>query len=52
MGVKWSLTLREEHRLNEFEGRVMRGISGPEGNEITGGWINCHIQELHKFSLR
>jgi hypothetical protein len=26
----WSLTLREEHRLGDFENRVLRRIFGPE----------------------
>jgi hypothetical protein len=32
----WSLTLREEHRLGVFEKRVLRGIFGPTGDEVTG----------------
>jgi hypothetical protein len=31
----WSLTLREEHRLRVFESRVLRGIFGPKGDEVT-----------------
>jgi hypothetical protein len=34
----WSLTLKEEHRLGVYENRMLRGIFGPEGDEITGGW--------------
>jgi hypothetical protein len=34
----WSLTLREEHRLREFENRVLRRIFGPKRDEVTGGW--------------
>jgi hypothetical protein len=34
----WSLTLREEHRLREFENR--RG-------EVTGEWRKLHNKELH-----
>jgi hypothetical protein len=33
----WSLTLREEHRLRVFENRVLRRISGPKRDEVTGG---------------
>jgi hypothetical protein len=33
----WSLTLREEHRLKVFDNRELRGIFGPEGEEIIGG---------------
>jgi hypothetical protein len=38
----WSLTLREEHRLRVFENRVLRGISGPKGDEVVGGWRKPH----------
>jgi hypothetical protein len=34
----WSLTLREEHRLSVFENRVLRRISGPKREEVTGEW--------------
>jgi hypothetical protein len=34
----WSLTLREEHRLKMFENKVLRRISGPKGDEVTGEW--------------
>jgi hypothetical protein len=34
----WSFTLREEHRLRVFDNRVLRGIFGPERDEVTGGW--------------
>jgi hypothetical protein len=30
-----SLTLREEHRLGEFENRVLRRIFGPKRDEVT-----------------
>jgi hypothetical protein len=32
----WSLTLREEHRLRMFENRVLRRISGPKRDAVTG----------------
>jgi hypothetical protein len=34
----WSVTLREQHRLRVFENRVLRGIFGPKGDEVTGEW--------------
>jgi hypothetical protein len=40
----WSLTLREEHRL-----RVLRRISGPKRDEVTGGWRKLHNEELHNL---
>jgi hypothetical protein len=42
----WSLTLREEHRLGVFENRVLRRISGPKRDEVTGGWKKLHNEEL------
>jgi hypothetical protein len=41
-----SLTLREEHRLRVFENRVLRRISGPKRDEVTG-WRKLHNEELH-----
>jgi hypothetical protein len=38
----WSLTLREERRLRVFENRVLRGIFGPKGDEVTGEWGKLH----------
>ena len=43
----WSLTLREERRLREFENRVPRRIFGPRRDEITGEWRKLHIEELN-----
>jgi hypothetical protein len=31
-----SFTLREEHRLRVFENRVVKKISGPKGDKVTG----------------
>jgi hypothetical protein len=47
MGVKFVLTLREEHRLRLFENRVLRRIYGPKRKEIVGGWRRMHNEELH-----
>jgi hypothetical protein len=33
----WSVTLREEHRLREFENRVLWRIFGSKRNEMMGG---------------
>jgi hypothetical protein len=43
----WSLTLREEHRLREFENRVLRRIFGPRRDEGKGEWRKLHNEELH-----
>jgi hypothetical protein len=41
----WSLTLREEHRLNG----ELRRIFGPRRNEVTGGWRMQQNKELLTF---
>jgi hypothetical protein len=38
------LILREEHRLKEFENRLLRGIFGPKR-----GWRKLHNEELHNL---
>jgi hypothetical protein len=45
----WSLTLREEHRLREFENRVLRRTFGPERDESIGGWRKLHNEVLHNL---
>jgi hypothetical protein len=45
----WSLTLREEHRLGAFENRMLRRMSGPKRDEVTGGWRKLHTEELHNL---
>jgi hypothetical protein len=44
-----SLTFRDGHRLRVFENRVLRGIFGPKGGEITGQWRKLHSGELHNL---
>jgi hypothetical protein len=41
-----SLTLKEEHRLRVFENRLLRRISGPKRDEVTGEWRKLHNEEL------
>jgi hypothetical protein len=41
--------LREEHRLMGFENRVLRRISGPKRDEVTGEWRKLHNEELHNL---
>jgi hypothetical protein len=38
----WTVTLTEERRLRVFENRVLRGIFGPKGVEVTGEWRMLH----------
>jgi hypothetical protein len=45
----WSLTLREEHRLREFENRALRRIFGLKREEVAGGWRRLRNGELHKL---
>jgi hypothetical protein len=45
----WSLTLKTEHRLRVFEKRVLRRISGPKRDEVTGEWRKLHSGELHNL---
>jgi hypothetical protein len=45
----WYLTLREEHRLNVFENRVLTRIFGPGRDEVTGDWRKLHSGELHNL---
>jgi hypothetical protein len=49
MGVKLSLTLREERRLKVFENRVLRGIYAPKRDEIIRDWRKLHNEELRNF---
>jgi hypothetical protein len=43
------MTLREENRLKVFENRVLRRTFGPKRDEVTGGWIKLHNEELHNL---
>jgi hypothetical protein len=43
----WSVTLLEEHKLREFENRVLRTIVGPKTDEVTGNWRRLHNEELY-----
>jgi hypothetical protein len=45
----WSLILKKEYRLRAFENRVLRGIFGPERDEVIGGWRKLNNEELHNL---
>jgi Txe/YoeB family toxin of Txe-Axe toxin-antitoxin module len=47
----WSRTLREEHRLRVSENRVLRRISGPKRDEVTGDLRKLHNEELHNLQF-
>jgi hypothetical protein len=49
MGVKLGLSLREEHILRVSENKELRGIYGPKGEEVAGGWRTLHNEELHNL---
>ena len=42
----WSITMRDEHRLREFENRVLRKIFGPKRDEVTGEWKKPQMRSL------
>jgi hypothetical protein len=44
-----SQTLREEHKLRAIENKVLRRISGPKRDGVTGGWRKLHNEELHNL---
>jgi len=43
----WSLTLREERRLRVFENRVLRRISGPKRDKVSGECRKLHYEKLN-----
>jgi hypothetical protein len=43
----WSLTLREERRLQVFENGVLRRIFGPKRVEVKEEWRKLHHKELN-----
>jgi hypothetical protein len=45
----WSLTLRENYKLNAFGNRVLRRISGPVRDIVEGGVRTLHNEELHNM---
>jgi len=42
----WSFTLRQEHKLKVFRNRVLRNISRPKRDEVTGEWRRLHNEKL------
>jgi len=39
--------LREERRLRVFESKVLKGIFGPKGDDVTSEWRKIHNEELN-----
>ena len=46
-----SFTLREKHRLSEFENRVPRRIFRPKKDKVTGEWRKLHNEELNDLHV-
>jgi hypothetical protein len=42
----WSLTSREESRLEVYETRVLRTIFGSKRDEVTGEWKILHNEKM------
>jgi hypothetical protein len=42
----WLLTLREVHRSELFENRVLRRTYGPKRENVTRGWRKLHNEKL------
>jgi hypothetical protein len=42
----WFVILKEEHRHRVLENLVLMRILGPNRDEVTGGWIKLHNEEL------
>ena len=45
----WSLTLRQEHRLREFQIKVLTKIFGFKRDKIMGEWRTLYNAALHAF---
>ena len=39
--------MRGERRLRVFENRVLRGIFGPQRDEVSRGWKRLHNKDLY-----
>jgi hypothetical protein len=46
---RWSLRVREEHKLRVFVNRVLRRIFGPKRDGVTGRWRKQCNEELRDF---
>jgi hypothetical protein len=49
MGVSWSLTMRETHRLKVFDYRALKKILELKKDEATGEWRRLHDRELYNL---
>jgi hypothetical protein len=46
----WSLTLKKEQRLRDFENRVLRKMFGLRRDEVTGEWRKVHNEEFRDLN--
>jgi hypothetical protein len=46
----WSLRVREEYKLREFENWVLRRIFGPKRDGVMGGWRKLLDEKHHSMS--
>jgi hypothetical protein len=47
----WAATLREENWPRVFENSVLRRISGPKIEDVTGDWRKLQCDELHNLYI-
>jgi hypothetical protein len=43
----WSLALKKECRLRDFQNRVLRRIVWSKTDEVTGAWRRLHYEKLY-----
>jgi hypothetical protein len=50
----WPLLPRENHRFIVSVTRMLRGMFGTKGEEVTGGWIKLHNESavIYTYKLR
>jgi hypothetical protein len=41
--------IKEEQKVKVFETKVLRRIFGLKRNEVAGGWIKLHNEEVHNL---
>jgi hypothetical protein len=39
--------LKEEHKLKEFQNRLLRNTCAPKRQEVKGDWMREYIEQLH-----
>jgi len=49
IGVKVSVSLRVEERLDILKNMMLRKIFEPNRKDLAGGWRQLHTETLHSF---